>query len=179
MAELAADVLDQVDHDVYWAQRPSVYVAATAEAELLADPFGEIWRPADGPRDARHAWLRDGPWAPAPMASAAPAAPEAIPDPSYAGRRERRGGSHRSSAAFHVARRDGSAEDRIQQRRGPDMPDGQGGLKAEVDCSASVFVWPLRRRPRHGKRPGRGGIPRPTRSSARRIRSAAHVTCGA
>ena len=70
MAELAADVLDQVDHDVYWAQRPSVYVAATAEAELLADPFGEIWRPADGPRDTRHAWLHEGPSDPAPMASA-------------------------------------------------------------------------------------------------------------
>ena len=48
ITELAADVLDQFDQDVYWAQRPSVYVAATAEAELLADPFGEIWRPAGG-----------------------------------------------------------------------------------------------------------------------------------
>ena len=70
ITELAADVIDQLDHDVYWAERPSVYVAATAEAELLADPFGEIWRPAAGPRDARHAWLREGPSAPAPMASA-------------------------------------------------------------------------------------------------------------
>lgn len=69
MVELAADVLDQVDQDVYWTRRPSVYVAATAEAEVLADPFGEIWRPADGPRDARHAWLREGPSAPAPMES--------------------------------------------------------------------------------------------------------------
>ena len=70
IAELAADVMAQVDHDVYWAQCPSVYVAATAEAELLADPFGEIWFPADGPRDARHGWLSDGPWAPVPQPAA-------------------------------------------------------------------------------------------------------------
>ncbi|MCY3749052.1 MAG: replication-relaxation family protein [Chloroflexi bacterium] len=66
MAELAADVLDQFDQDVYWPLRDTLYVAATAEAELLADPFGDIWRPAAEPRDARHAWLRDGPWVPAP-----------------------------------------------------------------------------------------------------------------
>ena len=70
IAELAADVMAQVDHDVYWAQCPSVYVAATAEAEFLADPFGEIWHPAYGQRDVRHSWLSDGPWAPVPQPAA-------------------------------------------------------------------------------------------------------------
>ncbi len=55
ITEFAADVIDEFNHFVYWAQRPSLYVAATAEAELLADPFGDIWRPASGPREGRSA----------------------------------------------------------------------------------------------------------------------------
>ena len=62
IAELAADVIDQFDQLPYERLRDGMYVAATSEAELVADPFGAIWRPAYGPRDARHAWwCVDGP----------------------------------------------------------------------------------------------------------------------
>lgn len=65
IAELAADVIDQFDQLPYERLRDGMYVAATSEAQLVADPFGAIWRPAYGPRDARHAWCIDGPSAPA------------------------------------------------------------------------------------------------------------------
>ena len=61
IAELAADVIDQFDQLPYERLRDGMYVAATSEAELVADPFGAIWRPAYAPRDARHAWCVDGP----------------------------------------------------------------------------------------------------------------------
>ena len=58
---LAADVIDQFDRWAYARLRDGLYVATTAEADLMADPLGAIWRPAYGPRDARHAWLGEGP----------------------------------------------------------------------------------------------------------------------
>ena len=65
IAELAEDVIDQFDQHAYGRLRDGLYVAATSEAELVADPFGSIWRPAYGPRDACHGWCVDGPSAPA------------------------------------------------------------------------------------------------------------------
>ena len=58
--ELAADFIGQFDQLPYERLRDGMYVAATSEAELLADPFGAIWRPAYGPHDACHAWCVDG-----------------------------------------------------------------------------------------------------------------------
>ena len=73
IAELAEDVIDQFDQHAYGRLRDGLYVAATSEAELVADPFGAIWRPAYGPRDARHAWCVDGPSALAGPPSGDPA----------------------------------------------------------------------------------------------------------
>ena len=69
IAALAADVIDQFEQHAFERLRDGMYVAATSEAELVADPIGDIWRPAYGPRDARRAWCIDGPWAPARPAS--------------------------------------------------------------------------------------------------------------
>ena len=69
IAALAADVIDQFEQHAFERLRDGMYVAATSEAELVADPIGDIWRPAYGPRDARRAWCIDGLSAPARPAS--------------------------------------------------------------------------------------------------------------
>lgn len=54
IVELAAGAIDQVNHDVYRPVRDTVYVAATAVAELLADPCGDTGRPAYVANDICH-----------------------------------------------------------------------------------------------------------------------------
>ena len=105
IAELAADVIDQFDQLPYERLRDGMYVAATSEAELVADPFGAIWRPAYAPRDARHAWCDDGPSVLADPRSGGSAAPEEDFMPRrHFGQPSETFRGHRASAGSHVAR---------------------------------------------------------------------------
>ena len=130
IAALAEDVIDQFDQDAYGRLRDGLYVAATSEAELVADPFGDIWRPAYGRprRQARVVRRR-------PIGTRRPALRR------LCGRLRRfhvTAGEIRGAASLRRfeptltrvgsqvrTRRDRTAQDGIQERRSPGVTDSQ------------------------------------------------------